>query len=69
MAINTYYVYSTHVVCQFYTHDGSILRCNDCGTMDSIHERMCEIIIKHNFESADACSAETGEVLMVIERT
>ena len=69
MAINTYYVYNAHVVCQFYTADGQILRCNDCGIMDDIHQRMCEIIVKHNFTGADACSTETGEVLMVIERT
>lgn len=69
MAINTYYIYTTNVICRFFTAEGEILRCNDCGTMDDIHERMCKIIVKHNFTSADACSAETGEVLMVIERT
>jgi hypothetical protein len=37
--------------------------------MDDIAEQVCEILIKHNFAYADVCSAETGEVLMVIERT
>ena len=68
MAINTYYVYTTHVTCRFFTDEGEILRCDDCGSMDDIHQRVCEILVKHNFNSADVYSQETGEVLMVIER-
>jgi hypothetical protein len=37
--------------------------------MDDIAEQVCEVLVKHNFAYADVCSAETGEVLMVIERT
>lgn len=69
MAINTYYVYTAHVTCHFFTDDGEILRCEDCGIMDDIHERVCEILVKHNFRDADICSAETGEVLMVVTRS
>ena len=69
MAINTYYVYTTHVTCRFFTNDGEVLRCDDCGTLDDIHDRVCEILVKHNFTDADVCSAETGEVLMVVQRT
>ena len=69
MAINTYYIYTTHVTCRFFTTDGEILHCDDCGTLDDIHERVCEILVKHNFTDADVCSAETGEVLMVVQRT
>ena len=69
MAINTYYVYTTRVSCRFFTGDDEILHCEDCGTLDKIHDRVCEILIKHNFTDADVCSTETGEVLMVIKRT
>jgi hypothetical protein len=37
--------------------------------MDDIAEEVTEIVVRHNFEYADVCSAETGEVLMVVERT
>lgn len=70
MALNTFYIYNTNVTCHFYIHDGSYgLECNDSGTLDDIHERMCKILVKHNFDYAAACSSETGEVLMVVERT
>lgn len=69
MAFNTFYIYNTHVTCNFYDHNDSYgLRYDDNGTLDEIHERMCKVLVKHNFDYADACS-ETGEVLMVIERT
>jgi len=69
MTIHTYYIYTTHVTCRFYTADGETLRCDDYGTLDDIHERACNILVKHNFINADVCSSETGEILMVIERT
>ena len=69
MAINIRHTYSAHVEIIFYADDGITLRCNDCGQMDDIAEQVCEVLVKHNFAYADICSAETGEVLMVIERT
>lgn len=67
--MNTYYIFYAEVTCNFYSKEGYCLRCEDCGKLDDIHERMLEILIKHNFNSADACSRETGEVIMVITRT
>lgn len=69
MAINVQHTYCTHVFIVLYTEDCITLRCNDCGTMDDIQERVCELLVKHNFVSADVCSEETGEILMIIERT
>ena len=69
MAINIRHTYSTHVEVCYYTDGGYTLRCRDCGQMDDIAEQVCEILVKHNFSYADICSAETGEVLMVVERT
>lgn len=70
MAINIQHTYSTHVTVAFYSeNDGLSLRYNDCGSMDDIAERICEVLIKHNFDYADVCSSETGELLMVIRRT
>ena len=69
MAINIRHTYNAHVEICFYTDGGYTLRCHDCGEMDDIAEKVCEILVKHNFVSADVCSAETGEVLMIIERT
>ena len=70
MAINIRHTYSTHVTVSFYAEsDGFSLRYDDCGSMDDIAERICEVLVKHNFDYADACSSETGELLMVVERT
>lgn len=69
MAINVQHTYSTHVNIAFYSDESITLRANDCGTMDDIAEQVCEVLVKHNFSYADVCSAETGEVLMIIERT
>ena len=69
MAITIKHTYSTNVEIHYYTDSGYTLRCRDCGQMDDIAEEISEIVVKHNFKYADVCSAETGEVLMVIERT
>lgn len=69
MAINIRHTYSTNVEVQYYTDGGYTLRCRDYGQMDDIAEQVCEVLIKHNFTHADICSTETGELLMVIERT
>lgn len=69
MAITIKHTYSTNVEIHYYADNGYTLRCRDCGQMDDIAEQVCEVLIKHNFSYADICSIETGEVLMVIERT
>lgn len=69
MAINIHHTYTTHVEVTFYTEDGITLRYHERGQMDDIAEQVCEILVKHNFAYADVCSAETGELLMVVERT
>lgn len=69
MAINIRHTYNAHVDITFYAEDGATLRRYDCGQMDDIAEQVCEVLVKHNFSYADVCSAETGEVLMIIERT
>ena len=69
MAINIHHTYTTHVEITFYADDNVTLRCRDCGQMDDIAEQVCEVLVKHNFSYAVICSAETGEVLMEIERT
>lgn len=69
MAINIHHTYNTHVEIIFYADNGVRMRANDCGMMDDISEEVCDILVKHNFTQADVCSAETGEILMIIERT
>lgn len=69
MAINIHHVYRTNVEIHYYTDDGYTLRCRDCGHMDDIAEQVSETLVKHNFSYADVCSVETGEVLMVVERS
>ena len=65
MAINIRHTYSTHVEIIL---DG-IFRYGATGDLDEIAEIACEYLVKHNFSIADVISAETGELLMVIERT
>ena len=69
MAINIRHTYSSHVEIYYYSDEGYSLHCHDCGDMDHIAEQVCEILVKHNFNYADVCSSETGEVLMVVSRT
>ena len=69
MAIEIKHTYTTQVQVTFYSDEGIGLRANDCGTMDDIAERACEILVKHNFSYVDVTSRETGELLMIIERT
>ena len=69
MAIKIHHTYSTNVEIHYYTDNGCTLRCGDCDNMDSIAERVCEIMVKHNFDYANIISADTGEILMIIERT
>ena len=71
MAINIRHTYNTYVEIIYYSNDDDAhgLHETTVGEMDDISEHVCAILIKHNFASADVCSAETGEVLMVIKRT
>lgn len=69
MAINIRHTYSAKVEICYYTDGGYTLCCHDCGQMDDIAEQVSEVLVKHNFSYADICSAGTGELLMVIERT
>lgn len=70
MAINIRHTYCAHATVVFYDDDvGISLRYDDCSSMDAIAQQACEVLVKHNFSYADVCSAETGEVLMVVERT
>lgn len=65
MAINIRHTYATQVEVVL---DG-IFHYDATGDLDEIAESACEHLIKHNFTVADVCSVETGEVLMIIERT
>jgi hypothetical protein len=37
--------------------------------MDEIAEHACEVLVNHNFTSADVIDATTGELLLIVERT
>lgn len=71
MAINIQHTYNTHVDILYYPDNNSYcsLRESTCDNMDDIADHVCEVLVKHNFAGADVCSAETGEVLMIITRT
>lgn len=70
MAINIQHTYSTHVEIVYLD---TVMNCglheSTCGSMDDIAEHVCEVLVKHNFSSADVYSAETGELLLIVERT
>lgn len=65
----------THCYCTtteiLYHHrdDKYYLTENKTDTMDNIAGHVCEVMVKHNFSRADVCSSETGELLLVIERS
>lgn len=69
MAINIQHTYATTVEIYYYGEDGFYCRSRDDGSMDTISERVCEVLIKHNFSRAEVCSAKTLEALMIIERS
>ena len=69
MAINIQRLYTTEVDIHYYSENGYALCRRDYGDMDSIAERVCEVLVKHNFSFSDVCSTDTGEVLMRIERS
>lgn len=69
MAINIHFTYTTHVTVHFYSNDGMTFRFDDCGSLEEIAANMAEEMVKHNFDGADACDSETGEVIIMIDRT
>ena len=69
MAITIQHTYSTSVRICYYSKEGTTFFQNDSGTLDDITERTIDMIVKYNFIYVDVCDAETGEVLMIIERT
>lgn len=71
MAITIEHTYSTSVEIIYYSCENDTLGLHEktVGTMDDVSEHICEILVKHNFVGADVCSAETGEVLMIITRS
>lgn len=69
MAINIKHNYTTRVEIHYYSEGDYVLLGRDCGDMDSIAERVCEVLIKHNFSHANVCSTATGEVLITLERS
>lgn len=70
MAINVQHIHTCGVEITYRTtkSHSEFRRCS-CGTMDEITERVAKDLINHSFDSADVCDIETGEVLMIIERT
>ena len=70
MAINIQHTYATHTQVNYLDREMNCgLRENVCGNMDESAEHVCEVLVKHNFNYADVCSCETGELLMIVERT
>lgn len=69
MAIHVQHTYATHVEIIFQSADGCGLHESTCGDMDEILEHVCDVLVHHGFSHADVCSAETGEVLMIVDRS
>ena len=65
MAFNIQHTYCTHVEITF----DERFRYHTVGDMDEIQETVMGLMVKHSFSHADVCSSETGEILMVIDRT
>ena len=71
MAITIEHTYCTYVEIIFYPNgdSGCGLHESTCGNMDEIAEHCCEILVKHDFTSADVIDASTGELLLIVERS
>lgn len=65
MAIHVQHTYSTHVEVTF----DNRFRYAACGSMDEILEAVCDALVHHDFTNADVNDIETGELLMVVNRT
>lgn len=63
------YTYATHVEISYLDPIGNYaLKEQTCGTLSELTEHICEVLVKHEFASADVCDAGTGELLMTVER-
>lgn len=69
MPIIIKHTYSTTVEISFMGDDQWAFRQKMTGTMDGISEHVCEMLIAHKFNSADVMDANTGEIIMQVERT
>ena len=69
MAIIIKHTYSTNVDIVFSSEDGYNFHQKMIGSMDDIAEHVCDMFVAHKFTAADVCDANTGEVLMILERT
>lgn len=70
MAINIYHSHSDVAEITYYgVMKGSGLVETLSGTMDELAEHMCDVMVKHNFVLADACSVDTGEILLIVTRS
>ena len=69
MAIIIKHTYSTNVEISFIGDDQYTFRQRTSGRMDDIAEHVCEMLIAHKFNAADVMDADTGEVIMQVERT
>lgn len=63
--ITIQHTYTTHTEVIF----DQDFRMSSVGTMDDIAECVCNEMMEHKFHHADVIDAETGEVLMVIDRS
>lgn len=66
MAINIHHTYTTPVEV---TYNSVMSQHIDDLDLDEIAEVVTAHMIAHCFDWADVCAANTGEVLMTIERT
>ena len=69
MAIIIKHTHSASVEIQFMGKDGYTFRQRITGTMDDLTEHVCDMFTEHSFTSADVYDANTGEILMQLERT
>ena len=70
MAINIQHTYSAHVEISFLDRAHNYaLKEQTCGSMDEIAEHVCEVLVKHDFTSADVVDSTTGELLLIVERS
>ena len=67
--ITVQHTYCTHVEIIYTANDGAGLHETTVGNMDEIMEHVCDVLVHHAFVHADVCSAETGEILMIVDRS
>ena len=69
MAINIERIYSTTVEITFTANDNREFKEIISGSIDDIAEYCGEVLVKREFTHAEACSVETGEIIMILTRT